>query len=56
MKAHRGIHALEGPASNTPTVAGHVLVRGDGDGAVVEAQAKVYRSAHTLIFLMQCKD
>jgi hypothetical protein len=33
---------MEGPASPTPAVVSQVLVKGDGDGNVVKAQAKMY--------------
>ena len=35
----------EGPALKTPAVAGQVLIKGNGDGAIQETKAKMYRSA-----------
>ena len=50
---------LTGPASKTPAIMGQVLKKGDGDGAVAEAQAKMYHSATaTCMYMMQwsCSD
>jgi hypothetical protein len=35
---------MHGPVSKLPAVAGQVLMKGDGDGAAIEAQAKMYSS------------
>ena len=35
----------EGPASKIPAVAGQVLMKGNDDGAVIAAKAKLYRLA-----------
>ena len=49
----------DSPVSKTPAVAGHVLVKGDGEGTVTSDQIKMYRSATvTCMFMMQwsCPD
>ena len=44
----------EGPASKTPAVAGQVLVKGDGSGAIQETKAKMYQLATvTCMYMMQ---
>ena len=44
----------EQSASKRPDVASQVLMKGDGDGAVVEAQAKKYQSATaTCMYMMR---
>ena len=44
----------KGTASKTPAVAGHVLVKGNGDGAVQESIAKMYWSATaTCMYMVQ---
>ena len=41
-------------ATKTPAVIGQVLVKGDGNGAVQESMAKMYRSATaTCMYMMQ---
>ena len=43
-----------GPASKTPAIMGQVRIKGDGDGAVTEAQAKMCQSAAaTCMYMMQ---
>ena len=42
----------DGPVSKTPAVAGQVLVKGDGNGAVAPNTAKLYRSATVTCMLM----
>ena len=43
----------EGPASKTPAVAGQVLVKVDGNGAIQETKAKMYWSATvTCMYMM----
>ena len=41
------------PVSKTPTVAGQVLVKGNGDGTVADAKAKLYWST-TATFMSWC--
>ena len=44
----------DGPVSKTPAVAGQVLVKGDGDGAVAPETEKLYPLATaTCMFMMQ---
>ena len=44
----------EGPVSKTLAVAGQIIVKGDGNGAVMPSIAKLYRSATAMcMFMMQ---
>jgi hypothetical protein len=43
----------QGPASKTPAVSGQVLIKGNVNGAVVEAQAKLYWLASVTCMYMR---